>query len=106
VPAVPIIGSRPRTRWHRLRSEKRKKVEADGAAPLPPAMDGRRTRYVLYREGSHWAELAYMYFETKPNCRSASKLLSRGEARRIQICQAAAVVGRIIRRLHFCPRSR
>jgi len=27
--------------------------------------------------------LAYVYFETEPNCRSASKLLSRGEARRI-----------------------
>jgi len=27
--------------------------------------------------------LAYVYFENEPNCRSAAKLLSRGEARRI-----------------------
>jgi hypothetical protein len=29
--------------------------------------------------------LAYVYFENEPGCRSASKLLSRGEARRIAV---------------------
>jgi hypothetical protein len=29
--------------------------------------------------------LAYVYFESDPGCRSASKLLSRGEARRIAV---------------------
>ena len=29
--------------------------------------------------------LAYVYFQYEPNCRSASKLLSRGEARRIAV---------------------
>jgi hypothetical protein len=40
-------------------------------------------------------KLAYVYFEEDPERRSATKLLSRGEALRIagQICEAAGTVG-------------
>jgi hypothetical protein len=40
-------------------------------------------------------QLAYVYFENEPGWRSAAKLLSKDETRRIaaNICQAAGVVG-------------
>jgi hypothetical protein len=37
--------------------------------------------FIVKDDAGH--NLAYVYFQDEPNCRSASKLLSRGEARRI-----------------------
>jgi hypothetical protein len=39
----------------------------------------------LCREGQQWAELGYVYLQEKPGRRSAAKLLSKDEARRIAI---------------------
>jgi len=38
---------------------------------------------VLIVKEFHWQKLAYVYFEEEPGRRSAAKLLTKGEARRI-----------------------
>jgi hypothetical protein len=46
------------------------------SAPLSPALEGRRTRCLFYREDRAGLNLAYVYFENEPGGRSASKLLT------------------------------
>jgi hypothetical protein len=53
--------------------------------PLPAALDRRRHWRRLCCEDSAGQKLAYVYFEEEPGRRSAVKLLSRDEARRIAV---------------------
>jgi hypothetical protein len=46
-------------------------------------MVGRRNGRLLHHEGSRGQSLAYAYFEDEPGRRSAAKMLTRDEARRI-----------------------
>ena len=53
-------------------------------APLPAALDRRGAQQsVLHREGRHRAGARLFLFEDEPGRRSAAKLLSRDEARRM-----------------------
>ena len=59
------------------------RVGRDGAVvPAPDAGMGKRRRRVIVRDRGGQA-LAYVYFEDGPGRRSAAKLVTRDEARRI-----------------------
>jgi hypothetical protein len=53
------------------------------STPFPAAVVRRRTVRLLRGARSHGQQLAYVYFEDEPGRRSAAKLLTRDEARRI-----------------------
>jgi hypothetical protein len=53
--------------------------------PLPAALDCRGYWRGLRCDGSAGQKLAYVYFEDEPGRRSAAKLLTRDEARRIAV---------------------
>ena len=52
-------------------------------APLPAALDYRRATPASIVRDKNGQALAYVYFEDEPGRRSAAKLLTRHEARRI-----------------------
>ena len=54
-------------------------------APLPAALVRRGIGRLLRRDHSAGQKLAYVYFEVEPGQRSAAKLLTRDEARRIAV---------------------
>jgi hypothetical protein len=57
---------------------------ADDRTPVPQALVCRRgERRLFHREGPEGKSLAYVYFEDEPGRRSAAKMLTRDEARRI-----------------------
>jgi hypothetical protein len=58
-------------------------LRGNDATPLPAALVCRGTGRLLCREGQQRQQLAYVYFEDEPGRRSAAKLLTRDEARRI-----------------------
>jgi hypothetical protein len=51
--------------------------------PLPAALVPRRTNACFVVKDSVGQKLAYVYFEDEPGRRSAAKLLTRDETRRI-----------------------
>jgi hypothetical protein len=58
--------------------------------PLPAALVRRRIGRPLCGDGQRREKLAYVYFEDEPGRRSAAKLLSKDEARRIAVnCEAS-----------------
>ena len=62
------------------------KANDHAPAPLSPSLEVRRICCLFYIVKDHAGHnLAYLYFENEPGCRPASKLLSRGEARRIAV---------------------
>ena len=78
MPALPI--SRPPTIVSRARI----------SPPLPAAVVRRRKEACFVVRDHVGQQLAYVYFEDEPGRRSAAKLLSKDEARRI----AANMAGR------------
>jgi hypothetical protein len=52
-------------------------------SPLPAALDCRGHRPAFVVKDSTGQKLAYVYYEDEPGRRSAAKLLSKDEARRI-----------------------
>jgi hypothetical protein len=59
-------------------------------APLPAALDRRGNRRLLHRPRRQRAGAGYVYFEDEPGRRSAARLLTRNDARRI-----AANIGKL-----------
>jgi hypothetical protein len=55
---------------------------ANARSPLPAALVGRGIGRLLYRQGQQRAE-THFYYEEEPGRRSAAKLLTKDEARRI-----------------------
>ena len=66
----------------------------DGNDRISTAMVCPRTRWCFVVTDSKRQKLAHVYFEDDPGRRSAEKLLSRDQARRVadQLCEAAGVV--------------
>jgi hypothetical protein len=66
---------------------------------LPAALVSRWIGRLLVVRDHNGQQLAYVYFEDEPGRRSAAKLLSKDEARRIaaNICEAAGVAAAISR---------
>ena len=61
------------------------KAYGHAPAPLSPAWRTEEHDACFIVKDRTGLNLAYVYFENEPGCRSASKLLSRGEARRIAV---------------------
>jgi hypothetical protein len=72
-----IVMALPLTRWGLPARG------CNGRSPLPAALDCRGIGRLLCRARPQRQALAYVYFEDEPARRSAAKLLSKGEARRI-----------------------
>jgi hypothetical protein len=58
---------------------------SNDGSPLPAAVVDRATRRLLRRARPQRQQLTYVYFEDEPGRRSAAKLLSKDEARRIAV---------------------
>jgi hypothetical protein len=59
--------------------------QAHALSPLPTALDCRSQAELLIVRDNNRQQLAYVYFENEPGRRSAAKLLTRDEARRIAV---------------------
>jgi endo-1,4-beta-D-glucanase Y len=71
------------------------KSKNDNVSPLSPTCRGTAEQLVV--RDANKQQLAYVYYETEPGRRSAAKLLTKDEARRIAANIAKLLLGKIAR---------